>query len=138
MTTKSEMMSSVKDAVKSKIVANNTIEYIRSNGERVIQLHHTDIVTFSTDGRSVTLDSGGWRTHTTRDRMSAYSNVRISQVKGSWYVDGVPYYDGITIVDGKVPIADNKIVKDEAKLAKQINSFIEKIKKLDTFSSIKE
>ena len=93
---------------KPKILENNTIEYFRSNGERVIRLYRTDIVTFSPDGHSVTLDSGGYRTATTKDRMNRYSGFTISRIKRSWYIDGVPYYDGITIVDGKLPVVDNK------------------------------
>lgn len=38
--TKAEIMEGL-EATKSKLVANNTVEYFRPNGNRVIRLHHT-------------------------------------------------------------------------------------------------
>lgn len=64
-----------------------------------LKLHATDVVTYHKSGR-VTLNSGGWRTATTKARMNEFSPLRVSQDKGSWYVYGgggvVPYAEGIT------------------------------------------
>ena len=66
--TKREIMAGV-DCTKSHLVDHNTVEYWRENGERVIRLHLTDIVTFKVGGK-VVLNTGGWNTITTRDRIN--------------------------------------------------------------------
>ena len=53
---KSEIMAGV-ESVSSKIIDNNTVEYYRENGDRVIRLHLTDVVTFKSNG-DIILDSG--------------------------------------------------------------------------------
>ena len=62
----------------------------------VVLLHSTDIVTFSPNG-DVTLDSGGWRTKTTSERMHRFSPHSVSSNRGTWFVRGVPFADGMTI-----------------------------------------
>ena len=69
-----------------------------------VRYHETDVVTF-TPGR-VRLDSGGWRTMTTKERMCLYSPVNIWQDKGLWYVgdwrhrdDRVLFSDGLTVFE---------------------------------------
>ena len=65
-------------------LANNTrLRY--DNGDYVIRFHSTDIVTYCATGDVVILD-GGWRTVTTRDRISEYAPVSISTVKHVWYM----------------------------------------------------
>src|SRR5665213_3455922 len=78
----------------SRKVANHT--YLKRRGEDIaLQLHQTDVVTMHPDG-SITLDSGGWRTLTTKARINDHYNY-ISQRKGIWYLhDGSLYYDGVT------------------------------------------
>jgi len=104
--TKKEIMENVKDAVDSKLIANNTIEYHKDNGTRVIRLHLTDIITFHPDG-SVTLNSGGYKTATTKSRINELAPVIITQKSSVWYVyySGKEYIfkDGITLYpDGTV------------------------------------
>ena len=77
-----DIMSGVRFDRKRKI-ANNTVEYWQGK-TRVIRLHDTDIVKILENGDTV-LNSGGWRTVTTKDRMSGHGS-RISQEKGVWYV----------------------------------------------------
>lgn len=48
----------------------NTYHYTTPEGDTVTRLHKTDIVRVSKRG-TITLDSGGWRTMTTSDRMNA-------------------------------------------------------------------
>jgi hypothetical protein len=52
-----------------------------------VRLHATDIVTFHRDG-SISLDTGGWLTVTTKDRMNRYlpAPFSIFSDKGSWRV----------------------------------------------------
>jgi len=95
---KSEIMRGI-ESVKSKIVANNTIEYYRENGDRVIRLHHTDIITFKVNG-DIVLNSGGWLTSTTKGRMNAFLPPHVKTIyqnRGSWFIDGKIFKDGLTI-----------------------------------------
>lgn len=79
----------------SKKHANNTYFERRDNGDIAYRLHDTDVVTFHPDN-TATLDSGGWMTNTTRDRMSLVANI--GQRKHVWYLNGdVQYFDGIRI-----------------------------------------
>lgn len=69
-----------------------------------IRLHRTDVVIFRPDG-SIVLNSGGWRTVTTLDRINAVLPARyfVRQRKGEWYFGDrvrnaeVPFTDGFTI-----------------------------------------
>ena len=92
-------------------VANNTW-LIRRGDDIALQLHATDVVTLHKDG-TISLNSGGWRTVTTKDRIGQY--CRIGQSQGVWYMpDGSLFYDGVTIdADGKVidprPVTDYEV-----------------------------
>lgn len=59
------------------------------NGETVVRYHQTAVVRFSKD--SITLNSGGWRTNTTKTRMNQAANqfglgYQVVQDRGNWYV----------------------------------------------------
>jgi hypothetical protein len=129
--TKREIMAGV-DCVKSRLIDHNTVEYERANGERVIRLHLTDIVTYRTDG-TVVLNTGGWNTITTRDRI----NKQLEETcpgwrmwseqnepylgKGWWHDENRKVYhfhDGIVISVRRVK-CDGKIYdKEQVKKAK--------------------
>lgn len=77
-------------------------------GAICVRLHSTDVVSIHADG-TYTLNSGGWRTVTTKARINEYCPVGISQVKGVWYLwcDGkrlkTEFFDGIRVdTRGKV------------------------------------
>lgn len=125
--TKKEIMKGI-DSEKSRIVANNTIEYFK-NGNRNIRLHDTDIISFFEDG-SYILNSGGWRTHTTKERINRFvPGLRLHQEKGIWYVNGEVFYDGIHFTDDHVlksnPIPDP--IKANAKIKRKIAKFVKQI-----------
>jgi hypothetical protein len=87
------------DGRDSRKIANNTyLERIAADAVAVV-LHGTAVVTFRRDG-TCTLDSGGWKTATTKDRINNFSPFRVSQVRGVWLVringDDVPFVDGMT------------------------------------------
>lgn len=65
--TKREILDGTAPA-KSRMVGHNTAEWIDSCGIRRVRLHRTDILTFYPCG-SFEVDTGGWNTHTTRDRL---------------------------------------------------------------------
>ena len=117
-------------ATKAKIVKRNTFARVE-NGETIIRLHGTDIVTKHADG-SVTLDSGGWKTVTTKDRMNDHlpGAARLWQERGQWYVASegkrVPFYDGIRVPQcfaGNGAAKGEKAEKQESKLRADIKRF---------------
>lgn len=93
---------------KVRKIENNTWERRGvMEGITIIRLHRTDIITKFPNGQ-IKLDSGGWQSVTTKERMSArHLNERytVGQVKGQWYVRDmrlnrkVPFYDGILLPD---------------------------------------
>jgi hypothetical protein len=88
------------EADSVKIIASNTVEYFKGS-MRVIRYHHTDILTFSAD--SLRLDSGGWKTITTKDRINKFLPVGYSLVsdRGLWILTTLagsyPFQDGMII-----------------------------------------
>jgi hypothetical protein len=67
-----------------KKLQNNT--YLEQRGEDfAVRLHNTDVVTIHADG-TCTLNTGGWDTVTTKDRINSYSPARVSSERGTWYI----------------------------------------------------
>lgn len=71
---------------ESRKLGNNTY-LVRRDGGIAVRLHATDVVTFKLNG-DVLLNSGGWRTPTTKDRINQYAPVIIAQERGVWFVGG--------------------------------------------------
>ena len=138
--TKKEIMEGI-EATESQIVGHNTVAYTKPDGTRVVRLHHTDILEFPKNG-SVVFNSGGWRTSTTKDRMNEFqSSVAIIQDKGLWHLTTnydpynnkdtwIPFFDGITVKDGKVVNPRKLAHKKEQFLLKQIQAYCKKLKEL--------
>ena len=73
----------------------------RRGDDIAVLFHGTAVVTYHPDG-SVTLDSGGWLTSTTKQRINAYTRAPVYSVKGKWLVGvpgggKVPFRDGIRV-----------------------------------------
>lgn len=108
----------------------NNTRLIRLDEETiVVRLHETDVVTYHRNGEIV-LNSGGWRTQTTRDRINTNSPMNVTSEKGVWWVNRISlFYDGITInavhniVDVRLP--DEKQTKADAKMLAQINRYVD-------------
>lgn len=86
-------------------LSNNTY-LCRRTDSIALQYHATDVLTWNSDG-SVTLDSGGWLTLTTKQRLNEFGPARVHQDKGRWYVsyggETYAYADGMTLhSDGSV------------------------------------
>lgn len=81
-------------------VGNNTYAEILPNGSVGIKLHNTYVVKIHGDG-TYTLNSEGWNTSTTKDRINQYSPVRVYQRQFQWYVQlnstEYPYMDGMVV-----------------------------------------
>jgi hypothetical protein len=92
----------------SRISKNNTSIEVRSE-KTIVRLHNTAIVTLFP--KAVELNSGGWRTATTRTRMNQVSNewhlgYCVFQRKGEWFVsyrvggrieNPLKFFDGIAV-----------------------------------------
>lgn len=139
MTTKTEGLQGVQ-CTKSHIVSNNTFEYVRPSGAKVIRLHYTDIVEYLPDNAGIKLDSGGWRTPTTKARINDAlpSGVSVYQDKGIWYIRNrslwvVTFEDGMIVpMDGSSPVikyADRKQKWREMR-AKEIHKYIAKLRSI--------
>jgi len=76
-------------AVKSRLLERNTVEWFDAEGVRYIRLHDTDILQFLPDG-SILIDTGGWNTPTTRDRINTYlpADWRVYTDRGSLVLSG--------------------------------------------------
>lgn len=98
-----------------------------------VRLHQTDVVTLHPDG-SYALDSGGWRSVTTKDRINRYAPGSVASDKGSWYyyprcgdwVTRYPFADGMTISpDGSVTGAGVDETSIRRELLKQIRAYVD-------------
>lgn len=121
----------------SRPIENNT-RVERRDDDIAIRLHGTDVVTYHKDG-SVTLDSGGWLTVTTKNRMNDYLGGRayIGSDRGVWYVyrKGTwervcRYFDGITVAfDGTIlnpqdPSLEERKAEAERKMRLRIEKYV--------------
>jgi hypothetical protein len=128
---KSTLLEGEGEVSKSKMVAKATIKMVFPDGTEKLKYHNTILVTKSPDG-TITLNSGGYRTSTTKDRINEYSPISIYQNKGIWYVGdrrnqdepSVVFFDGIQFKDGKC-ISEVKEVdmKEIARVKKMISTY---------------
>lgn len=81
-------------------VGNNTYAEIFQDGTVGIMLHSTYVVKIHPDN-TYTLNSGGWQTLTTKDRINQYSPKRVYQRDYQWYVSlngkEYPFMDGMVV-----------------------------------------
>jgi len=115
----------------SRKLGNNT--YLIRNGENIcIKLHETNVVTYCPDN-SVIINSGGWRTNTTKERINYFSPVGLSQIKSQWFIyfndKKYLFFDGITLNGDKInaPEYSENDQKKTNKLKTQIASFSSKM-----------
>ena len=87
-------------------LSKNNTTLANRNGIRVLTLHSTEIVHHNPATGEVTLNSGGYRTATTKNRMNQYFNtrwlpLRVFQKGGEWFVRAtgidLPFHDGMTV-----------------------------------------
>lgn len=82
---------------KRKKLENNTWGELHDNGIITVTLHKTVVVRAEPDGQ-FTLNSGGYRTATTKDRISRYSPTLVWQKHGQWfYGNGEEFQDGVIV-----------------------------------------
>lgn len=135
---KADLLSQVEKPVKkSRLIARSTLRINYEDGSEAIRYHDTDVVTFHPNG-NVELDSGGFRTATTKNRINEHTNLNLYQEAGIWYIGmrgNTPetFYDGITF-DSKGVLVGESITPDfdRIKLVKKsIKNFVNKIDRLE-------
>jgi hypothetical protein len=127
--TKKQIMSDFDktDEIKKSIVINsgNTVEITLNDGTEIIRYHHTNVITKHPNG-NYTLNSGGYKTMTTKARINEHVPINLYQEKGLWYFDGKKsFYDGVVVdSEGKIVSAEKNVnVKKIVNLKKQIKDF---------------
>jgi hypothetical protein len=83
---------------KARKIGNNTYAEIESDNSVSIRLHGTAVVRFYPNGL-VKLNSGGWRTSTTKNRINKYSPVKVYQKKYEWYLQGGAEFEDNILVN---------------------------------------
>ena len=113
---------------KTRKLANNTYARTLENGGVAVKLHDTDILTFNPDG-SVTVNSGGYKSRTTKARLNSLvpsGFPRLYQSKGVWHwSNGATFQDGDTFgPKGALRPSPGKVkeAKRIADLTKRINA----------------
>ena len=98
----SEAISMVrgKRNAKRRKVGNNTYAEILHDNSVGIMLHSTYVVKIHPDN-TYTLQTGGWQTVTTKDRINQYSPVRVYQRNYEWFVKlndkEYPFMEGMVV-----------------------------------------
>jgi hypothetical protein len=94
---------------KNRRKLSNNVYAERDGADIVIIYHSTVIIRYHPDG-TVVLNSGGWRTVTTKSNLNQYSDCSVWQDKRVWYAS---YGDS-----GKIPFSDGMVIEGEpAKVA---------------------
>lgn len=132
--TKSDLLNGIAGIANSRKFARNTVIFTLQDGTECLKYHDTTIVTKRPDGTTV-LNSGGFHTRTTKERIREFAHVDIYQKNGVWYMsDGSAFYDGIVVktktpgeeYSGKTTIlSEKKPVNDSAvnEMKKQIRNY---------------
>lgn len=115
---------------QSRKIANNTYLKQRDKDAIAVRLHETDIITLYPDG-FVTLNSGGWHTKTTLDRLQTYAPFYVYQKNYTWFVvvpSGGEYIfkDGMTY-SPKINKFYHAALTEDGKDTKRIKSFKKKL-----------
>lgn len=109
----SNLFAKARDKEKGKkLQYSNTL--LKKDGDKfLIRLYDTEIISI-TPQNVLTLDSGGYKTNTTKYRINELTNADISQAKKVWYVKGgTEFFDGIQIdLKGNVLNPIPEIIKE--------------------------
>lgn len=137
-----QIMEGVPHVGRPARIANNTVRYSRADGATVTRLHNTDIVVQHADG-TFTLNSGGYRTMTTKGRINRFSPAEVYSDRGIWYVRDprhdypVPFKDGMRVDASGLPqhVTPAKAtaeVRRQRRLRARIKRFCDRVDHLAT------
>ncbi len=131
------MFAKARDIERGKKLENNTYLIKRRIGISkqhcyAVRLHATDVVTIYPNGR-YKLDTGGWRTVTTKDRINKFNPASVYSIKGMWYISthphgsstGLPFKEGCVVhADGRITGAGSvSTVEKEKVLRKRVAQY---------------
>jgi len=109
--------------------------YLQRRKDNIAMLYHeTDVATFFPNG-DIKLDSGGWHTKTTKERMTSaigYDRFNLYSKNGVWYIGNRKSLTSVIFKDGMVLKANGKIIggiKETPKKLKSDTKFKERVKK---------
>lgn len=110
-----EYIDAGRSKIYRKIAGNTTVRKIDDGV--AIKLHETDIVTILDNGRTI-LNTGGWQTVTTKERINRYTKARIYQRASVWYISDKTgndslFYDGMRISANGLPLKPKPTKKYE-------------------------
>lgn len=119
-----EAVAALKGRERRTIAGNTWLE----RGDNItLRYHGTNVVTFRPDG-SMVLNSGGWRTPTTKERINwcLPGGFGLSQVKHVWYLNNHVFADGMVVYpDGRIEgAAEKSAPRKAAKLTKAIKAYV--------------
>jgi hypothetical protein len=107
---------------RKRKLGNNTYLVVRDDNGYGIRLHDTEVVIHYKD--RIVLDSGGYKTVTTKARMNDYSTHTIYQKNHVWYVDNeIPFEDGITLYNNGTIKGQGKNPKETIALTKRVKQY---------------
>jgi hypothetical protein len=110
-------------------VGNNTCQVVLEDGTTQWILHATPVVTQHPDG-TYTLNTGGWKTPTTKDRINLYAPVNVVQKKHQWYIGEHLFYDGIRVsATGEILSEKKTPQKATDKMLKRIDTYVKHLTK---------
>lgn len=131
--TKADILSGVtKEIVQARVIARSTLRIEYKDGSQAIRYHDTDVVTFLPNGNKI-LNSGGFRTRTTKDRIVEHAEVRLYQENYIWYlilIDKIiEFYDGIVLSNTNALVSKEKTSnkKKIELLKKRIKKFVNRL-----------
>jgi len=135
--TKRESLRGIAGIKASKKIANNTYRVEYENGNVATRLHFTDIITVN-KYEDIILNSGGWKSLTTKARINEFTPFTIYQKNHVWYVSTsvgtYDFYDGMTFDFSGCLISEDRTVDLEklSELKKAIKKFCNLLDNLES------
>jgi hypothetical protein len=121
-------LNTARNQNKGKPVGRNTRLFRREDGAISIRLYDTDIVVVNKDN-SLELYTGGFRTHTTKERINRFIPCTLFQKNHQWYLGNydkpIPFYEGIKLNPNGTLKSKNNPHPDNSKLKKRILKYID-------------
>ena len=99
------LFAQAKSKEKGKPIANNT-RLMKRGEDYAVRLHETDVVTIHGDD-TYTLNTGGWRTVTTKERINRFSPACVYSDRKVWLVGGSLFKDGMKVGSGGSALIHN-------------------------------
>jgi hypothetical protein len=133
------LVKTARNKYKKPIVHNTWLILDTNSNDVAVHLHQTDIITFKPDG-AIILDTGGWESKLTKDRMNEYlDHHRVGSERGVWTISsgGIDYFfenDMVINPDGTIDAQPIFAKKLEKLTGKSINTYDGLIKAIEGLS----